>query len=335
MAERFIKFIPSEEALWLLKNQGNAFRLLTIIAESARREPGSPDGLNPGEAFIGDWESYGMSRQEYRTAVKILETREHLIVVETCRTRKKQLTKGQPDTNQKSTTGATTVGSKVCIISSNVWDINLEVVNHRNNHRTTTEQPPNNHKRRTKERKDVKETIDSDSFSADGAKKRKPSVSHPKTQTKLSEEKQKDFESIWKTIIKNKISINDMSHGIKETDLEQWLTKYEVKDICECLNMSGKAKPNRTWPGYVSQLLKGNIPKKMEDSKIGKEYVESFVKEHDLKHIEFTKDYFKDLISKEQALYSLPLETLKNILKRSLERFQESEIEEDAECFQN
>ena len=136
MSERFIKFIPSEEAMWLLKKKGHAFRLLAIIAESARRVEGDPDGLNVGECFIGGHENYDMTERNYRTAKDTLVKRRHLEIVETCRTRK------------KATTGSTTVGTKVRLLSSNVWDINLNTTDDRNDDWPTTDRRPTDDKLR-------------------------------------------------------------------------------------------------------------------------------------------------------------------------------------------
>lgn len=136
MSERFLKFIPSSEAMWLLKKKGHAYRLLTIIAESARRYDGDPDGLKIGECFIGGHENYDMSEQNYRTAKEILVKRQHIEIVETCRTRK------------KSTTGVTTVGTKVRLLSTNVWDINTDTGNDQSNECPTTDQRPTNDKLR-------------------------------------------------------------------------------------------------------------------------------------------------------------------------------------------
>lgn len=147
-SERFIKFIPSEEAMYLLKNKGHAFRLLAIVAESARRYEGGPDGLKVGECFIGGFQNYDMTEQNYRSAKAILIRRQHLLVIETCRTR------------QKATTEVTTVSTKVKLLSSNVWDINLILDNDRSNDRPTTDQRPTNDKLRKikKEKKDKKPT---------------------------------------------------------------------------------------------------------------------------------------------------------------------------------
>lgn len=134
MSSRFIKFIPSEESMYLVIKKPNSFLLLTIIAERARRENGHPDGLTEGQCHLGDWKKCGLTRQEYRTALEVLEKRNHIKKVESNRTRK------------KSTTGSTTEGTLVELISLTVYDINKESSNHLINHCPTTAQPLPNHK---------------------------------------------------------------------------------------------------------------------------------------------------------------------------------------------
>jgi len=134
MAERFLKFIPSEEAFWLIEHKPNAFRLLTYIANTARRTSGSPDGLGIGQCHLQHWRSYKLSEQEYRTAKKILVDRKHILILKTNRTR------------QKSTPGSTTNSTLVQIISSSIYDINPESYNDRINDRSTTDQRPINDK---------------------------------------------------------------------------------------------------------------------------------------------------------------------------------------------
>jgi len=131
MSERFIKFIPSEEAMFLVTHKNaayvNAFRLLTIIAKNARRYNGHPDGLQIGETFLGGHQNYGMTDRNYRTAKQILVKRLHIEIIETNRKRKKS-------TNEV-TNGMTTVGTRVKLLSSNVYDINIEEYADRNDDR--------------------------------------------------------------------------------------------------------------------------------------------------------------------------------------------------------
>lgn len=143
MSERFIKLIDSDESDWLQKNHPSAFLLLCLIARRARRIAGHIDGLEIGEAHIGDYQSAGIqTRGQYRQALKILASLNFIKISETCRNRK------------KATTGTTTVGTKVKLLDSRIWDINPEINNHRVNHPTTTEQP------RTRKNKKEKEEIE-------------------------------------------------------------------------------------------------------------------------------------------------------------------------------
>src|SRR5258706_6917902 len=94
MSKRFLKLnLDNDEALYLAAKYPKAFILITFIAERARRENGHPDGLTIGQCHIGDWENMGLTRQEYRTALKHLITKRYLEKLETCRTRQKSTTR--------------------------------------------------------------------------------------------------------------------------------------------------------------------------------------------------------------------------------------------------
>ncbi len=148
MSQRFIKFIPGPEAEWLISNKPNAFLLLTIIAQRARRMNGNPDGLTIGQAHIGDWKACGLTEQEYRTAKEILLSRKYIKIVETCRTRK------------KSTTGTTTKGTLVQLICNTIYDINIICDNDRINDRATTDQRPTNDEQERIRKKEIDDDDD-------------------------------------------------------------------------------------------------------------------------------------------------------------------------------
>ena len=158
---RFIKFIDSEESHYLLKHHPNAFLLLSLIALRARRTSGAPDGCEIGEAHIGDYQECGIeTRDKYRHALKVLTARAHIDITETCRNRKKAPT-GTPTGTP---TVINTLGTKVKLLKSSVWDINLQPdfsTNphqnpHINPHSTPTQPPPNPHEQECKEDKNVK-----------------------------------------------------------------------------------------------------------------------------------------------------------------------------------
>jgi hypothetical protein len=71
----WIKMMRGEDILELLENAPNAFLLASLIALRARFKPGVNymNGLDQGEAFLGDHEACGLTEQEYRTAKRQLE----------------------------------------------------------------------------------------------------------------------------------------------------------------------------------------------------------------------------------------------------------------------
>lgn len=129
MSKKFLMLNRNDYTLWLMSNHPWAYLLLNLIALRACRCLPNVDGLKLGEAFIGDWHSFGATRGQYRHALKILIKEKHIEIIETNRNRK------------KATTGTTTEGTKVKILNSIVWDVNFDDNNHRNDHLTTTEQP--------------------------------------------------------------------------------------------------------------------------------------------------------------------------------------------------
>lgn len=150
MSERFIKFIPSEESEYLLENHPNAFLLLCQIATRARRFNGHIDGLQIGDAIIGDYEKAGLTRQKYRTA---LEKLKDLGFIKTIYNGKKFLER------EKSTIKITIKGMLVNLCDSRIWDINPEDNNHQVNQRATNEQPTGNHEQERRKNEKEKEKI--------------------------------------------------------------------------------------------------------------------------------------------------------------------------------
>jgi len=70
----WFKCIRGPDAKELARRARNAFILAWFIAERARFSDGfNADGLQLGEAMLGDYRQYGMSEREYRTAKQQLE----------------------------------------------------------------------------------------------------------------------------------------------------------------------------------------------------------------------------------------------------------------------
>ena len=119
------KLMCNEETEELLKNP-ICFGLLAVIAYRAKRtNKFSAMNLEKGESLLGDHKNYGMTRQQYRTALKKLEKWEFL----TIRT--------------------TSKGTVAKLINSRVWDINEEgeqpSIQPEANHQATIKQPSSNH----------------------------------------------------------------------------------------------------------------------------------------------------------------------------------------------
>lgn len=155
-SEKFLKLIRSDYTQWLMKKYPWAYLLLNLIALRACRSLPNSDGLKIGEALIGDHESIGATRGQYRHALTVLEKERAIEIIETCRNRK------------KATTGTTTIGTKVKLLDRRVWNINSECNNHRNNHPTTTEQPPNNQEEEGEEGEESKKDHPSIPSNLDG-----------------------------------------------------------------------------------------------------------------------------------------------------------------------
>ena len=73
-SESWFKDMRSADTLELIQKSPNAFSLAFIVAFRARWSSSfSADDLQPGEAMLGDFKSYGMTEQEYRTAKQQLK----------------------------------------------------------------------------------------------------------------------------------------------------------------------------------------------------------------------------------------------------------------------
>ena len=111
----FIKLIRSPKLEDLIKNFPNAFILLTIIALRAKRTGEfSVLSLNPGEALLGDFKEFGLTRQEYRTALEKLLLYGFI------------------------TTRTTNKGTIATLCNSAIYDINSDFSNQQDNQTATT-----------------------------------------------------------------------------------------------------------------------------------------------------------------------------------------------------
>ena len=123
-----------------------AFVLLATIAERARRTDSTIGGLTAGEALVGDYKSYGVSRQNYRSDLKFLEKSKILTIK------------------------VTNKGTIAKLIDDSIFDINIDEGNQQTNHQVTINQPSSNHQVTTnnnvkKDKNDKKTTLKQSSTS--------------------------------------------------------------------------------------------------------------------------------------------------------------------------
>lgn len=117
----FLKLNRTEDTTQLLKRP-KEFILLTNIAIRAWRGHGiNQDGCNKGEALIGDYENYGLSRQNYRTALNNLKRWRFITIKPTTR------------------------GTIARICDKRIYDINEAQTNQQNSQQVTINQPSGNH----------------------------------------------------------------------------------------------------------------------------------------------------------------------------------------------
>jgi hypothetical protein len=131
----------SNDALELIRKNPNAYALAAVIANRARwREGFNADGLELGEALLGDHDEYGMTRQEYRTALA-------------------QLKKWQFITTRK-----TNKGTIARLTDIRLFDpLNL-TGNQQDNQQPTTGQPPASQRATTNEEGKKAEKVEDDSL---------------------------------------------------------------------------------------------------------------------------------------------------------------------------
>lgn len=284
--QRFIKFIPGPEADFLMQRPF-CFALLALVAKRARRESGHPDGLEPGEAYIGDWKAIGASRQNYRTALEILVSRKHFKILETNRNRK------------KSTTGVTTAGTKVKLLSSSVWDINLNVDNHRSNHCPTTDQPLTNHEQeriRTNQDRNKKGTI----------VKEKEKIVRPSFRSSLSSED--DLKELCE-------ASSALNLQITEKDFSLWLRKFDKVKIDETLGLMLKQKKKiDDHAKWMQSALDDDWVLKEKNIEKNKLFAENFKSQNKWISLIITKKYCRDSDIQKDYYFTWPTETFQEAL---------------------
>lgn len=125
----------------VIRKNPNAYALAAVIADRARwREGFNADGLEQGEALLGDYAEYGMTRQQYRTALAQLRKCNFV------------------------TTRTTNAGTIARLTDTRLFDpLNL-TGNQQDSQRPTTAQPPVSQQATTNEQGKQEKTVKDDSL---------------------------------------------------------------------------------------------------------------------------------------------------------------------------
>jgi len=132
---RYVKLCRSQETDILLAKQPKAFLLLSVVAMRAKRtSDNNAFNLTIGQSLIGDHDNYGLTRQEYRTAVSFLED------------------------NNFISTSTSGLGTVATLLNNVVFDINPEGEQLPPNHKATTNK--NNNKNKKEKKKEASKKIE-------------------------------------------------------------------------------------------------------------------------------------------------------------------------------
>lgn len=295
MSQRFIKYIPSEKATWLRENYPNAFLLLMLIAERARRENGHPDGLIIGDAILGDPKKAGLSRQKYRTAIEKLEEFGFIKIISNGK---------QFFLREKSTIRITINSYLVNLCNSEIWDINSNDTNQQNNQRATNEQPQT---RKNKKEKEIKETNKEKIVMLPCNADKSADAAYLPLSHSAKEEDSEALEAWF-----------DMHRIIVDKPvIKNWLTIYGLEKTLETLKLfEQKISQVRNPGGWITTALRQNYALKRKYTEQNHDFALKFKMQNNLEELKLHKSYCVDERTGNDYQYSLNPDIFQEELKR-------------------
>jgi len=298
VSERFIKFIPSEEAFWLIHKKPNAFRLLTHIANTARRYEGHPDGLSIGQCHLQHWKKYNLTEREYRTAKEILVTRKHILICETNRTRK------------KSTTGTTTVSTLVKLLSSTVYDINSECNDDRIDDRATTD------RRQTRKNKKEQEVVFVKETSKEKTQNEFAQIVVPLPLSKKSKE---IHEFSLEQIQSIQAYLEHIDQSIPVPTIKRWLKSYGEERLIRNISYVLEKNQFRVFGASVEDSCKNDYAQQNDNIQINRKFASDFKARFNLFSLKIHKKYCVDENGNDYQ-YSLDVTQFRDTLERKFRK---------------
>ena len=189
----FIK-VDRTNALELLLADPDAFLILSVIALRALRKDSKYNSYNlkPGQAFIGDYKKFSLTRQRYRDALERIQQRYCLATFE-----------------------GTNKGTIATLTSTDVFDINIQDGNHQKNQqgtrKGTNREPTENQQRTTKEEeKNVR------------SKEKEEDITSPPATVELADEARREvplFDPSLSWLSSGKESLGTSQHNINNSNL--------------------------------------------------------------------------------------------------------------------
>jgi len=309
MSDKFLQLVRNEKTLWLIEHFPNCFLLLTIIALQARRYPDKNDGLDIGDAIIGELETSkkaGLSRKAYRTALDKLEELNFIETVYNPEWKSKLYLAnckkiGIPPKCQKRATKRAIKSKVVCLINLEVYDINSEDRGEQKGEQGASKG------RQTKNEKNEEEST----FHLNKemkCNKSKKIVSFPDTRD------QEEFETIMAYTEAQGIPI--ASHVLK-----RWIEKNGIgvvnDTITDFLNKANKDTYNGKHESWMESTLKGkwNVLQ-------NRKFIEEFKNEKKWTSLTITKNYCREEKTHNDYKFSLNHETFKQLIETKFEQIQ-------------
>ena len=292
MTDNFIKLIRGDRGEWLQEHFPNAFLLLTTISRQARRYSDKNDGLEIGDAIIGRIETSiksGLSHKAYRIALeKLIE----LGMVEIVYNPKAEKSKPQKRAIKRAIKSMV-----VCLIDSEVYDINSEDKGHQKGHLGAIKGPETKNE---EEREESSSHIDQN-MKGDNKKIIPISFSDSKNQ--------EDFEKLMKYAQAGGLELNPKV-------MERWLKAYNFqfinKTISDYFDKADHEKYKDKYEAWLESTLKAkwNFQRNLS-------FIEAFKEEKKWIELSILKNYCRDEISNNDYPFSLPHETfLEQIMNR-------------------
>lgn len=295
MSDRFLKYIPSPKAQWLRKYHRNAYLLLSYIAEHARRTIEFDDGLEIGDAIIGNYEDAGLTWKEYRNARdKLIELN---IIISVWNPKIKSC--------QKRAIKRAIKSEVVNLLNSDIWDINPDKKGDQKGNQGAIKG------QQTRTKKNEKEVL---SFRKENetntCEQIVSSVSFPFLQKKENEQLPSD---------EKQSHLVTLGFDISEKCVQRWIESFGETMFCQALEGLQRNKTTvRNHEAWMERTLQ-----KIKNKELNLTFLIEFKSKHNIDYLDVKKNYCKDLRTGRDFYYHLPHENFVSFINELFENLKE------------